>query len=399
MALKQDHRKWAILTLVILTNMFIAAIPTMGMSVLFKEISTDLGLNLVQTGMIWGAAALPGIITSLLGGIIGDKYGPRRILLFATLFAGLTGASRGLAPDFPWLIAAVLVSGALPSIVVINGYKICGQWFPGKQLGLANGMIAMGMALGFMLGSLLSATTFSPYLGGWRNVLIFYGLIGASFCILWIFVKEIPAHSSAGSEGVSIYRNMLKVSRVKNIWLLGMALFGVGGCVQGLLGYLPIYLRGAGWEPLAADGALSVFHTLSMVFVVPVALWSDRHRSRKVLLFASGAFIALGTGLLSFVSGGFIWAAVFLTGFVRDAFMAISTTMVIETDHVGPVNAGTATGLVMALMGVANFISPPLGNSFARFFPGAPFLFWSLLAVAGLVFLLIMEVRPVQKEA
>ena len=67
----------------------------------------------------------------------------------------------------------------------MNGIKIAGQWFPAHQLGLANGLISMGMALGFLLGSLLSATTFSPLLGGWRNVLIVYGIAGAMFSIAW----------------------------------------------------------------------------------------------------------------------------------------------------------------------------------------------------------------------
>lgn len=49
--------KWYILALVVLTNMFVIAIPQMGMSVLAKEISNDLGLSLVQVGIIWGAGS------------------------------------------------------------------------------------------------------------------------------------------------------------------------------------------------------------------------------------------------------------------------------------------------------------------------------------------------------
>ena len=44
--------KWYILTLATLTNACVAAAPLICMTVLFKEISTDLGLNLVQVGLI-----------------------------------------------------------------------------------------------------------------------------------------------------------------------------------------------------------------------------------------------------------------------------------------------------------------------------------------------------------
>jgi MFS family permease len=390
--------KWYVLGLVALTNMFIVAIPTMGLSVLSKQISIDLHLDLVQMGIVWGAGGLPGIITGLLGGAIGDKFGPKRIIMVATFLAGMAGASRGLATSFSWMVFSVLISGALTPFVTMNGFKICGQWFPSKQLGLANGVLSMGMASGFLLGALLSATLLAPVLGGWRNVLMIYGLIGSLLFIPWLFIKEVPMLPMTGGGKTSIRRSIFAVSKLKNVWLLGLTLFGVGGCVQGLLGYLPIYLRGAGWEPIFADGALSAFHTASMIFVIPVALWSDRLSSRKTLLFASGLLIAVGTGLLAFVNGSVVWVAVVMAGFVRDAFMAIFLTMVIETDGVGPVYAGTATGFVMALVGMANVISPPIGNSFARFFPSAPFLVWSLFAFGGLMFLSLVKLNPVMQK-
>jgi hypothetical protein len=74
-----------------------------------------------------------------------------------------------------------------------------------------------------------------------------------------------------------------------------------------------------------------------------------------------------------------------MAGFVRDAFMAIFMTMVIETDGVGPAYAGTALGVTMALSGLGNFLAPPPGNSLAVLWPGAPFAFWAGLAGLGMV--------------
>ena len=385
--------KWYVLSLVVLTNMLVIAMPSMGMSVLAKEISQDLDLNLVQVGLVWGVGSLPAILTSLLGGAIGDKVGPKRVLIVSTLLAGILSAARGLVPDFMSMILIVIFLGALIPFVAMSGIKIVGQWFPAHQLGLANGLLSMGMALGFLLGSLLSATTLSPLLGGWRNVLIAYGVAGALFGIPWFFVRTLPAHRLPVGQGLSMSATILQVVRVKNIWLLGFALFGVSGCIQGVLGYLPTYLRDIGWEAIRADGALSVFHTISMIFVLPIALWSDRLGSRKRLLMIATLMVVLGTGLLSFASGGGIWLAVLLAGFVRDAFMAIFITMVIETEGIGTLYAGTATGLTMAISGIGNMLAPPLGNSLADIWPGAPFAFWAGLSVLGLVCLAFIRVH------
>ena len=383
---EQDSKyKWYILALVVLTNMFTVAIPSMGMAVLSDEISRDLNLNLVQVGIVWGMGALLGVFASLLGGAIGDKFGAKRVLVVSVLLAGLFGMLRGFAFDFTSMTFIVILLGAVIPFVTTNGIKTAGSWFPSHQLGLANGLISMGMALGFLIGAQFSATTFSPMLGGWRNVLLLYGLIGALFSIPWFFTRTpFEAVRSTGSPRL-MRKTLQHVASLKNVWLLGFTLFGVSGAIQGMLGYLPLYLRGLGWPPAHADGALSAFHTISMICVMPIALWSDRLGSRKGLLLTGALIVALGSGLLGFVSGGLIWAAVLFSGFVRDAFMAIFMTMVFETEGVDRECAGTALGFVMAISGMGTVLAPPIGNSLAVLWPGAPFVFWSALAVLGMV--------------
>jgi MFS family permease len=153
-----------------------------------------------------------------------------------------------------------------------------------------------------------------------------------------------------------------------------------------------------GWDSLYADGTLSAFHISSMIFVLPIALWSDRLGSRKRLLLTAACMVVLGVGLLSFASGTWIWLGVMLAGFVRDAFMAIFTTMVVETENVGPVYAGTAIGLTMAISGIGNIIAPPLGNSLAAFWPGAPFAFWAFLGVLGMICLFFVKTQRVRTD-
>ncbi|MDO8971808.1 MAG: MFS transporter, partial [Saprospiraceae bacterium] len=271
--------------------------------------------------------------------------------------------------------------------------------FSKKELGLASGVISMGMALGFMIGSLVSATVLSPMLGGWRNVLILYGVIAMAFSIPWYFSKNRTRReneTSSANTTLSIKETMLTAIRVRNVWLLGLAILGVGGCIQGTLGYLPLYLRGQGWTSANADGALATFHLISLIFVMPIALLSDRIGSRKKILLTATGLILLGVGLLSFVQGFSIWIAVLMAGMVRDGFMAVFMTMIIETEGVGPRLAGTATGLVMVFSGISNLIAPPWGNSLASISPGLPFLFWASLTLFGLIGLYLAREKNVQ---
>jgi len=398
MAESNNSYKWFILALVVFTNLFLTAIPTMGISVMSKEISDDLQLNLVQVGVMWGAVSLPGIVASLLGGMVCDKFGSKRVLVVGSLLAGLMGMARGWSVDFLTITTTMVLCGAITPFVSMSGIKALGQWFPSHQLGLANGVYSMGMALGFLIGSLLSATTLSPLLGGWRNVLMLYGLIGAMCSIPWFFTRVAPGSLHASGASVSFLSNLKHVAGLKNIWLLGLTLFGVSGAIQGALGYLPLYLRNLGWQPVNADGALSAFHMVSMLCVMPVALWSDRLGSRKRLLLFANLLIAAGLGLLGFVGGGLILAAVVCAGLMRDAFMALFTTMVIETRKVGAAFAGTAIGFTMGFGALSNIIAPPIGNSLASIWPGAPFLFWAALCVFGMVCLSLVEAGARPKD-
>jgi hypothetical protein len=122
-------------------------------------------------------------------------------------------------------------------------------------------------------------------------------------------------------------------------------------------------------------------------------------KSRKPLLLIAGLMIASGFGLLSFVSGALVWAAVLLSGSVRDAFMAIFFTTTMQSEKVGPLYAGTAVGFTLALSNIGNFIAPPVGNSLAGLWPGAPFAFWSLLAVLGVICLSFVKEKARARTA
>lgn len=386
--------RWYILALATMTNALVVAAPSMCMSVLFSEVSADLKLNLVQVGAVWGISSLPGVVTSLLGGVIGDRVGPRRVVTLACLAMAATGGLRGLSNDFLFLLFSMLLFGAFSPFISMNNFKNCSTWFPQYQLGLASGVLSMGMAFGFLIGSMLSATVLSPLLGGWRHVLFLYAGLALLLAIPWYYTRSAPAPEPgllALPPQKPLRQAVTDIAKIRTIWLLGLTLMGFNGCVQGTLGYLPMYLRGQGWAPVSADGALSAFHTISLAMVIPIALLSDRLGTRRKILLACGVAMTLGVSLLAFTSGAAVWPAVLVAGMVRDGFMAVYMTMVVETDGVGAANAGTATGMVMVLSAIGSLLAPPIGNSLGELQPQLPFLFWALLTLVSMIALLVTK--------
>jgi NNP family nitrate/nitrite transporter-like MFS transporter len=183
---------WPILALLTLSGTFVAAIPISCMPALFKEISDDLGLSLVQVGTVWGISSLAGIFVSILAGVLSDRFGIRLIMSIFCILVGLSGALRGLSDSFGTLLLTVFLNGVFRLIIPVNVTKAVGMWFRGPRLGTAMGISAMGMGLGLFLGPMISASVLSPLLGGWRQVMYFYGALSALVGLVWTFFGSNP---------------------------------------------------------------------------------------------------------------------------------------------------------------------------------------------------------------
>jgi len=385
--------RWYVLGLAALTYTFAMAMPRMCMPVLFKEISVDLNLSLVQIGAIWGTEALAGLITVLAGGLLGDRFGVRRVLGIACLLAGGAGALRGLSSGFASLAATTFLFGLILAFIPVNVVKTAGVWFSGRHLGLANGITGAGMAIGFMAGAMFSATVLSPLLGGWQWVLLLYGTLSALISVLWFFTVREPGQvvSGGSTARLTLGQTFSRVVRLKSVWLFGSALAGHSSCINSMLGYLPLYLRERAWSVAGADGTVAAFHGVSMLGAIPLALLSDRFRSRKTVLIPAALITAASVALLSAAHDQAVWILVILAGVFRDGFMAIILSMIIEVKGVGGDYAGTAAALVLAISQLGSFVAPPLGNSLAGFHPGLPFVLWGALALVTPISLYLVK--------
>ena len=396
--------RWYVLTLSAITFAFTLAMQQICMSVLFKEISEDLGLSLVEMGVIWGIPALAGLFFVFIGGLLSDRYGARRVIGMACLLAGVSGALRGIAGDFTSLLSFTFLMGMGIWVIPGSAFKTNAAWFSGRPLVIANGVISAGMGLGFTVGSLISATMLSPLLGGWQNVLFFYGGISIIFGFLWIFtVREHGGPESANSiSGVPLRQSISRVFPVKSLWFIGLTLLGYSACIQGVIGYLPTYLRNLGWTVAGADGTLAAFSAVSTLGAIPLALLSDRIGLKKAVLFPVLLVTIVGVALLPLVDGAMVYIIMILLGVARDGFMAVCLTMSTETKGIGVVYAATAMGLAQTVLNVGSLISPPLGNSLAD--PGNPaspfpFFLWAAFGLLALVaFIFVKETGWKRKE-
>lgn len=383
-------RRWYVVFLGASINFVAFAMSTAAMPVLFSEISEELGLDIVQVGTVWGASSVAGIFSILTAGILADRFGARRILTIFCLMAGVFGALRGFADSFLTLTITSLLFGLAAEAVPVIVIKNASLWFHDRGLGAAQGIITAFVGGGMMLGSMISATVLSPWLGGWNNVMFFYGGISALIGILWFFTVPEPAKSETPAS--TPRQAFSYVKRIKGVWFIAVAMMGFAGCNKGLMGYLPLYLRNSGWTAAGADGALAVLNAAGTAAAIPLTLLSDKLGLRKSILIPGLIATIIGVGMLSVTTGPAVWLLVILAGVFRDVIWAIAATITVETKGIGPVYAGIAVGIVHAFTRIGYTFSPPAGNSLATIQAGLPFVFWAGLTVLALVaFSFVME--------
>lgn len=387
--------RWVMLLLCALTPLSVVTLPAMSLPPLFTTISHDLHLSLVEIGLIWGIGSFAGIFFSLIGGTLGDRFGTRATLFVACLLTGVFGITRSFAGDFTSLLLTTLAFGVFQAIIPVMVFKVARQWFPTEQLGMASGVISAGFAGGLMLGPLLSTSVILPALGGWRQVLVFYGLVAITMSLVWWVVHPVEQKAATGSKPQIALINSLKhVVRLRNIWILGIAGLGMNACFQGFTGYLPTYLKAIGWAELDADRALAAFFATSLIAVIPLSILSDRFHLRRGFLIVAALILAVGIGLLSVVEGALIILVITLTGFVFDSFMAILNASILEVEGVGHVYAGTAVGFATMIRNLGGTFSPAAGNSLAGLGLNIPFLFWGGMGLfAVMMFVLFLKPR------
>ena len=75
------------------------------------------------------------------------------------------------------------------------------------------------------------------------------------------------------------------------------------GLAQGVIGYVPTYLREIGWAAADADSAIPLFFLASMIGVVPISHLSDRLGNRRLVMIFSTIMMTLGTLVMVVADG------------------------------------------------------------------------------------------------
>jgi predicted MFS family arabinose efflux permease len=163
--LKKTYNEYPRLFWIVVGTLFI---DSLGSTLLFPffalYITQKFGVGMTQAGILLGMSSLFGLIGSIIGGAMADRFGRRKLILFGLVFSALSSLLFGLAWDIRMMYGLVVIVGLLSRVAAPAQDAMMADILPEskRQEGFGITRIAYNYAwiFGTALGGLIAAKSF-----------------------------------------------------------------------------------------------------------------------------------------------------------------------------------------------------------------------------------------------
>ncbi len=163
-------RGWAALVVLMLPVLLVSVDNTV-LSFALPQIALDLEPTAAQ--QLWIIDAYPLVLASLLVtmGVLGDRFGRRRMLLIGAVGFGLVSALAAFAPSAEWLIAARAAMGVFGAMLMPSTLSLLRSIFVNRdQRRLAIAVWAAAFSAGAALGPIVGGILLEHF--AWGSVFL-----------------------------------------------------------------------------------------------------------------------------------------------------------------------------------------------------------------------------------
>jgi MFS family permease len=354
---------------------FITYVDRVNIATAATAIKAEFHINNTQLGLALGAFGYAYALFQIVGGWIGDRFGPRRTLFMCGLVWAAATIATGFVGGLISLLAVRFVLGLGEGATFPNATRAMSNWFGREKRGFAQGLTHSFARAGNAITPPIVAGLMT--LSGWRSAFGCLGIVSIAWAVVWFWyfrddprrhkgvddadLADLPPYRDGVSSHVPWRRLLIRMLPTAfvyfcyawTLWLyltwlpsffqqgyglhLGSsAFFSCGVLLAGVVGdtlggVLSDYLlRRSGSLVVARRNLIAVSLLGSLVFLVPVLLFKDL---TVIALCLSAAFFCLELTI------GPIWS--------------------VPMD-VAPQFSGTAAGIMNTGSAIAGFASPIL---------------------------------------
>ncbi len=354
-------RHWTLLAAVLGSSL--AFIDGTVVNVALPAIQRDLGATTPDAQWIMESYALFLASLLLVGGVLGDRFGRKRIFMIGTGLFTLASIGCSLSTAIGPLIAARAFQGIGAALLVPGSLALISATFPQSERGAAIGTWSGFTGITAAIGPVIGGFLVEHYAWTWAF------LVNAPLGVVLLLICAVKVPESRGGEGGGAI----------DVAGAGLATVGLAGVV---FAFIEAPSRGWGAAPVWMAAVIGVLALWLFVRVemrtaapmLPLGLFRERNfagaNALTLLLYASlgGSLFFLPLDLIQVQGYGATAAGAALLPFITIMFV-LSRWAGGLVDRFGS-KLPLVVGPVIAAVGFAMFALPSIGDSYwTAFFP------------------------------
>ena len=287
-------------------------------------------------------------------GVLSDTLGPRRILFWGGLVAGIGALLFGLAPSFELAFAGRTLVGLGVSVAFIAMLKLIALGYDERRFASITGLcMLIGNAGSILAGAPLAWATQAA---GWRPVFVVVGILSVLMAFAArAWVLDTPAGKVDRTAWLT---GLLTVMKNRATWPGFFANAGLAGAFFAFAGLwaVPYFTQIHGMSRAEASNHVSIYF---VGFAIGSMLWgnvSDRIGRRKPVMLAVSGVHALGWGL--WLSG--VMQAGWMTYSLCTAMGLATAGLTLSWAAAKEVNPPLLSGMATSVVNVGVFFGPAI---------------------------------------
>jgi len=342
-----------------------------GFSALLPSIIDELQLSYTRAGLLASAFFYAYVIMQIPSGLLGDRFGRRRILLLGLLGGALAAGLTGLAGSFATLFLARALTGAFQGSLFSNDRAIIATVTPPDRIGLGQGVSFSGPGLGLTFGLVIGGLLVEVL--PWQTVMMLFGLGPIAAALL--IVRYVPAPAPSAAR-MPVGQRLRRLFSNGPLWVLGLVSFCAIANQFILATWAPLFFNEVGVADLGRAGSYAALQGIAASLGMVVSGWAHdrlvkRGYASKTVIVAGLTGLAVsmltmagvisersipGLAVVLFLAAFFcwsIWGAVYaiLGRLVRQDELGTAFGLSNSISFVGAIVAPTATGWARDLTG------------------------------------------------
>ncbi len=357
---------------------FITYVDRVNVSTAAIQFSKEFSLSNTQVGFVFSAFAYPYLLFQIIGGWVGDRFGPRRTLTICSfLWAGAT-VLTGLAGGLVSLVVARVLLGLGEGATFPTATRAMSNWTPAGSRGFAQGITHAFARIGNTVTPPL--VTWLMLAISWRASFFILGAVSFLWALAWVwYFRDNPRdHASITAEELSklpAYVGVKESPKVpwgplaKRMAPVTVVYFCYGWTLWLFLSWIPQYFL-HNYQMKITSSALFAF---GVFFAGVLGDWLGGQTTdwllrrtgsltkARSLMVVMCNLAALGSLLPILFVHDVTLAAICLSGGFFFAEMTIGPMWSIPMD-IAPKYSGTASGIMNSGSALAAIISPVVGG-------------------------------------